>query len=599
MNGAKLERAKRAPYRSASLRVACLLAGLLEMACTGEANESSDSSTGGVSSSSAQGGGMGAGTSGCSGSPVVAQKRVVRLTEHQLFSAYGALFGADAAATIAEHEQQPSLLEREFPPISGDIGVSDALFGKYDRLARSAMNYVSRNATALTPCGASPSDKACVQTYLLDFAERAFRHPLSRDEQVAITGQFWSEMSAAGATLAQALGYGVYGVLSSPSFIYRTEFGTEVASDGPLTPHELATTIALFLTDRPPDAELLAAAASNRLSKPDQLRAQATRLLMTTEARANLENALIKYFSLGNAPSVSLNPEVTPGLTVTAGLQASIFHEGELFLRKVLWAGPLGHLLTARQTWTNAAVATQVYGVAAPSETDADGFGPVLLPADRAGLLTLSTFLLSGARSTGSSPVVRGLAVNRSVVCGVNPAFPKALNPETGELEPDPQVGAAIAALADESELEKANYRASTTPCAGCHLQFDAFGMVLEPYDAVGRFRTTDSKGRAIDSAWTTTTLPRSVGGAEITSVAEAARVLVERGALDRCMAMNFINYALTEVSRGSATASSSPTDSCAVQNVMNHFVDSDRSFTSLMREIVASETLGVRSKGQ
>jgi hypothetical protein len=222
----------------------------------------------------------------------------------------------------------------------------------------------------------------------------------------------------------------------------------------------------------------------------------------------------------------------------------------------------------------------------------------VSLPADRAGLLTLSTFLLAGARSTGSSPVVRGLAVNRSIVCEVNPPFPKALNPDTGELGPDPQVGMAIAALADKSELEKANYRANTLPCAGCHLKFDAFGMVLEPYDAVGRFRSADSQGRAIDGAWTTTTLPESVGGAKVTSVAEAARVLVERAALDRCMAMNFINYALTEVSRGSATASSSPTASCAVQNVMNHFVDTDRSFTSLMREIAASETLGVRSRG-
>jgi hypothetical protein len=64
-------------------------------------------------------------------------------------------------------------------------------------------------------------------------------------------------------------------------------------------------------------------------------------------------------------------------------------------------------------------------------------------------------------------------------------------------------------------------------------------------------------------------------------------------------MAMNFINYALTEVSRGGANANSSPTAGCAVQNVMNHFADTDRSFTSLMREIAASETLGVRSRGQ
>jgi hypothetical protein len=534
------------------------------------------------------------GTSACVGTQVVVPKRVVRLSEHQIFNAYTALFGAGAAATITRNEDPPSLLEREFPPISGDIGVSEGLLGKVDRLAQSAMTYVSENAATLTPCGATPSDKACVQEYLLTFAERAFRHPLTVEEQSAITGQFWTEMTAAGATVAEALGYGVYGVLSSPSFLYRTELGADVAAaDRPLTPYELASAISLFLTDAPPDAELLAAAASNALRTPDQIRAQATRLLETPAARANLESALIKYFSLTKAPTVILNPEATPGLTVTGGMQASIFHEGELFMKNVLWSGPLGGLLTSRQTWTSTPIATQIYGVAAPSEIDADGFGLIDLPADRAGLLTLSTFLLAGARSTGSSPVARGLAVNGSIVCEVNPPFPEA----------DPDVTAAIAGLADKSELEKAQYRAAVPRCAACHLSFDAFGMVLEPYDAVGRFRTADLEGRPIDASWTTTTLPHSVGGAMVTSAAEAARVLVASGALDRCVAMNFINYALTEVSRGGANntdlARAPQTGSCAVQGVIDNFAATDRSFASLMREIAASATLALRSQRQ
>jgi hypothetical protein len=534
---------------------------------------------------------------------MVTAKRVVRLSEYQLWNSYTSLFGASAAATITGSEDPPSLFDREFPPISGDIGVSEGLLGKYDRLAQSAMNYVSENAATITPCGAMPSDKACVQQYLLSFAEKAFRHPLTAEEQSAITGQFWAEMADAGADLAEALAYGVYGVLSSPSFVYRTEFGVDVTTDGRLTPYELASAISFFLTDRPPDAELLAAAASNRLGTPDQVRAQATRLLETPEARANFESALIKYFSLTNAPTVILNPEVTPGLTVTAGLEASIFHEGELFMKNLLWSGPLTNLLTARQTWTSASIATQVYGVPAPTEVDADGFGLVELPADRSGLLTLSTFLLSGARSTGSSPVARGLAVNGSVVCNVNPPFPQVVDPTTGQLETDPDVAAAMAALADASEHEKAEYRASIAKCAGCHMQFDPFGMVLEPYDAVGRFRTVDLQGRPIDASWTTTTLPPSIGGAMVTSAAQTAQALVQSGALDRCMAMNFINYALTEVSRGGANntdLSRAPqTGSCAVQGVIDTFAATDRSFASLMREIAVSDTLALRSKGQ
>src|SRR5262245_16692315 len=108
------------------------------------------------------GGPAGGGASACVGTEVVTAKRVVRLTEHQLWNAYTSRFGASGAATITRDEDPPSLVDREFPPISGDIGVSDVLLGKIDRLAQAAMTYLSRNAAALTPCGAAPTDKACV-----------------------------------------------------------------------------------------------------------------------------------------------------------------------------------------------------------------------------------------------------------------------------------------------------------------------------------------------------------------------------------------------------------------------------------------------------
>jgi hypothetical protein len=549
------------------------------------------------------GGTAGTGAAACVGTPLTTAKRVVRLSDYQLFNAYTSIFGAAAAETITAGEQKPSLLEREFPPISGDIGVSENLFSQYDRLAQAAMAYVVANAGTLTTCGATPTDAACVQAYVLSLAEKAFRHPLTPEETAAITGQFWTEMGAAGATPAELLGYGVYGVLSSPSFIYRTEFGTDVNADGALTPYELATTLALFLTDRPPDAELLQAAATNALSTPEQVRAQATRLLSLPEARANLEIALMRYFSLTNTPNVTIQSDVVPGLTLTGGMLSSMFHEGELFLRNLLWSGPMNEILVSRKTWTTDAIATQIYGAAVPAVKDSDGFGLVELPADRAGLLTLAAFLTSSSRpAIGGSPVIRGLAINAAVVCAVNPPFPEVVDPVTGENIPDPSVTAIIEELHDASELERFQVRSSMGQCLGCHSQFDAYGMVLEPYDAVGRFRTMDLQGRPIDASWTTQTLPESVGGATVTNVAEAARALADSGALDRCMAMNMINFALTEVSKGGANNTNldiaPQTGSCAVQSVMDAFATTDRSFTSLLREIAASQTLGVRSKG-
>jgi hypothetical protein len=535
---------------------------------------------------------------------ITTPKRVIRLTEYQLFNAYTALFGAQAAATITMSEAKPDILEREFPPISGELSVSEGMFALYDRMAQSAMAYVVANSGTLTSCGTMPSDMACVQAYVLSFAEKAFRHPLTAEETTAITGQFWTEMNAAPASVPQLLGYGVYGVLSSPSFIYRTEFGADIAADGALTPYETATSLAMFLTDAPPDADLLAAAAGNALG-PQQLRDQATRLLATPQARANLEIALMRYFQLTGTQGVILNPEVTPGLTVTGGLLSSIYHEGELFMKNVLWGGPLANLLLSKQTWTSDMVASQVYKVGGPTAPDADGFGLVDLPAGRSGLLTLSTFLTSGTRSTGPSPVTRGLAVNGSIVCEINPPFPEVIDPVTGEVGPDPEVEEAITALADASELERTEYRLTTPKCAGCHAAFDTFGMVLTPFDGIGRAVTMDLQGRPIDATWTTMALPESVNGGvptTVTNAVEVANALVASGAMDRCIAMNFINFALTEVSKGGANNTNldlgGQTASCAVQGIIDSFATTDKSFTSLMREIAASDTLTVRSKG-
>src|SRR6185369_17708526 len=196
--------------------------------------------------------------------------------------------------------------------------------------------------------------------------------------------------------------------------------------------------------------------------------------------------------------------------------------------------------------------------------------------ADRSGLLTLSSFLTAGSRPTGESPVARGLAVNASIMCHVNPAFPTVVDPATGQMVTDPTVAAAIEALADKSELEKAQYRAMTAKCVGCHAQFDAFGMVLEQFDAVGRTRTADLEGRTIDATWTTTTLPESAGAAMVTNAVETAQAVVASRALDRCMAMNFANFGLTEITKGGANntdlGAGEQTASCAVQGIIDSF---------------------------
>src|SRR5690606_34187836 len=182
---------------------------------------------------------------------------------------------------------------------------------------------------------------------------------------------------------------------------------------------ELASALSYFLTDDMPDAELLDAAAQNRLTTADEIGAQVDRILQTPEARRNLHGAMMSYFAYQD-----LEPLVIDDAAFTDGVRNSMYHEGELFLDKVLWSGTLSDLLLSRQTFVNASLAS-IYGVpsfpAPGTQLDADGFGLVELPPNRTGLLTQAGFLTTRSRPDGTSVVGRGLLVKKVFLCTETP----------------------------------------------------------------------------------------------------------------------------------------------------------------------------------
>ena len=108
-------------------------------------------------------------------------------------------------------------------------------------------------------------------------------------------------------------------------------------------------------------------------------------------------------------------------------------------------------------------------------------------PSRRAGLLTQLGFLSKNATRSGSDPVHRGLAVVRQLLCD----------------EPDPppmmfELPAPVAGLTTREVYERA------TVCGGsCHADLiNPPGFAFEAFDAVGRFRTTES-GKTVNTSGT------------------------------------------------------------------------------------------------
>ncbi len=109
------------------------------------------------------------------------------------------------------------------------------------------------NFATVTACTAAPTDE-CGQAYVTTLAEKAYRRPLTDAEQTALLAVY-TGVRTDGGTTQDAVRYGVYAVLESPQFLYRTEFGASSSAEGALSPYEMADALRLLHGRRPPDQE--------------------------------------------------------------------------------------------------------------------------------------------------------------------------------------------------------------------------------------------------------------------------------------------------------------------------------------------------------
>jgi hypothetical protein len=561
------------------------LGALPLLACTAMIDGEIEGSGNGSGSGAAAG--SGGGTSkpadqmeGCSGWEVAMPKRLIRLSFNQIATSLRPIVGDEFADHLIAKHGIVAPNERTFPPLGDTREGSSYIDTKWqtaDAIADALGQYAADNFATFTGCTDTPTSE-CAQDFVLSLAEKAFRHPLSDAEKASLL-QVYTEHQSAGGTIQESVRYAVYAIFSSPSFLYRTEFGTSLEDEGPLTPYEVASQISYFITDGPPDQALLDAAKANKLSTAEEIAPHVDRLLATPEAKLNLQSAILASISVSNVLSVVIDPERVPGTDFNAGVAASMYRETELFIQDVLWnGGKVSDLVTSRKSFIDKNLAN-IYGIPAPTTgLDADGFGPVELPANRAGILTMPSLLTSRSRPDHASVVGRGLLVNDAILCQQNPAFPEDLSSEIEALNSKQK---------DLTEREKAEYRGKTPPCSGCHRSFDPYGVALENYDLIGKFRTTDELGRPIDAS---VTLPDLVGGGTVPNAVAVGQALAESNAFAACVATKLLTYALAETGvKG---------DSCATKVIADSFKSSDQSFSALVKAVAVSKTLTHRSGG-
>jgi len=494
--------------------------------------------------------------------------RLVRLTLDQLAASVEALLGSDARTAAVQEVPVPSLAERAFPPLTAPhegTAFTDTSFASTDRFARAVADYVLENVAEVTGCGASPTEE-CALAFLESFAERAYRRPTVPAERGELA-QVLEESLGHEATVAEATANVVYSIFSSPSFLYRTEFGEAATAPARrLSGLERASQLSYFITNAPPDDELLDVAATGGLGVEAELDAQIARLLETPAGKNNFETALASAFGAQRLKDIVLDPSLFPEFNVD--LQRAMLLEAESFIRSHLWGEAAEGLLTARESRVNAALAS-LYGIPFPpsgADVDAEGFADVQFPPERAGILGVAGLLTSKSRPDGVSIIVRGLWVNR-LVCNIV----SAPDPEFDEsIDPDLQNG---------TPREQANERMAAPRCTKCHSVIDPYGLALEAFDAIGRYDAN------VDASATLFSPP-----VEVASAAEMSEAIADSGLFGDCLTRWFLSFALSE-------GVSPVANTCAARAINTaRRADGDRSFAGIVRRIARSEQIVERT---
>ena len=170
------------------------------------------------------------------------------------------------------------------------------------------------------------------------------------------------------------------------------------------------------------------------------------------------------------SPDRKLYPEFGPTS------RDSMLAESRAYFRELL-KNDLGasHIVASNFAMLNQKMA-QHYGIPGVSGV---AFRKVALPPDshRGGFLTQASVLKVTANGTVTSPVKRGVLVQRQIV-GEPPAPPPANVPA---VEPDIRGAVTI-----REQLSK--HRSDKT-CAACHAKIDPPGFALESFDVIGGWR--------------------------------------------------------------------------------------------------------------
>ncbi len=441
----------------------------------------------------------------------------------------------------------------------------------YFNVGRAIGDAVAKDPALLTAVAGACASEAtlsatCLNGFLDRFVRLAYRRPLAdadRAEYVALNDGKRSPAQAIRAMLIVAL--------SSPRFVHQIEVdGTPLASSADvlqLTSYEIASRLSYAFWQTMPDTELLAAAEDGSLATDTGFSKQLDRVFADPRTQETLWSFWNEWFRFEKFTGFETTRPALQALAAGESLGVAGHDHYRDMVQEVRdltqlftfqKTGTVADLLTTDVSVTKSADLAHLYGVPAWSGS---GDYPKLPAGTRAGLLQRAAVLVSNLEQT--NPFHRGALIRRSILCDALPQpDPNSLPP--GSLDPPPPSTAQTTRQRFQAKVD------GKALCQACHGGFSDMGYVLESFDALGRYRTSEqvydekTGAKVADLPLDTSATPK-INADDTMPVANAAELnqrLIASQKVEACMAQRYFEFAERRA------VSDATLDTCVVQDL-------------------------------
>lgn len=441
--------------------------------------------------------------------------RAIPLTNEQWTNTVEDILQLDAPPTQANSFLKPSGGFTLFPNNERVLEVTNAMRESYSLAAEELAADLLADSGAVGRIGAG-SD---ADTFIDTFGRRAFRRPLTSDEQTRYRELFdvGAGLSGSATEFEKGASIVVEAMLQSPHFLYRSELAP---TGQPLTGYEVLAKLSFWLLNTTPSDALLDRAESGELDTPEGTALVAEEMAndpAATEMAVGMFAEMFKFVRYGTI--VKGVPEYDPAMgaeadDVSRRFFSYVYEQGQ-GLRDVL-------LSTKGFVGPNLA---PLYGL---SEGSLDT--PVELGPERAGFFSHVPYLMLFGADGYSDAIHRGLFLNYQVMCAQLPR-PNFEFPEPGPVDPT------------KTDRERAEELTGWGTCGeACHGNFiNPLGYAFEHFDGMGRWRDTD-RGKPVDAS---SAYPFPEGTQEFDGSAELMNILASSERSHECFAKNIASLGL------------------------------------------------------